>query len=115
MRTRQNRFASVLRLRKLAPDYPPAVQKESAGVGWSIWPLGVHPIDGAGMVLAKGPCVKGQSGTDIEGISAGLCLAAVSPKETRYVDEGVTLKRIHHAARLQGNGMTLSGIVTSRR
>ena len=31
------------------------------------------------------------------------------------VEEGVTLKLIHHAARLQGNGTTLSGIVTSRR
>ena len=30
-------------------------------------------------------------------------------------DWGVTLKLIHHAARLQGNGTTLSGIVTSRR
>ena len=37
--------------------------------------------------------------------TAGECLVA----------EGVTLKLIHHAARLQGNGMTLSGIVTSRR
>ena len=86
MRTRQSRFASVLQLRELARDYPPAVPKESVGADWSMWPLGVHPIDGAGMVLAKGPSMKGQSGTDIEGISAGLCLAAVSPKGTRYAD-----------------------------
>ncbi len=31
------------------------------------------------------------------------------------IEQGVTLKLIHHAARLQGNGTTLSGIVTSRR
>ena len=33
----------------------------------------------------------------------------------RTTTGGVTLKLIHHAARLQGNGTTLSGIVTSRR
>ena len=42
-------------------------------------------------------------------------VALCSKVENEEDRTGVTLKLIHHAARLQGNGMTLSGIVTSRR